>query len=176
MNVPIKYENDPNYPLLERVYGRKQAIKILQSGVPINRPGVIPSLQVPSATGGCDGFPQLDLDAKGLNGLGTMWDFGRKGPCDASPDWCNWVPFADYADDCRPIDPIACSAPGPGMTPVNRNKARADGDTNVAGYCAANPDMCAAYSDYKANEYWYEYAPWLAAAGGVLVLALLVRR
>lgn len=69
MRVEVNYENDPNYPLLVAQYGKKQALKILHSGIPINKPSVVPSLQVPSHRHNCDGLPNL----AGLGTEGSWW-------------------------------------------------------------------------------------------------------
>jgi len=169
MRVDIDYTTSSHYPLLVQQYGKKRALQILHSGVAINRPSVIPSLQVPMYEGGaCDPVP-------GMSGLGQIWG-GRVNPCDASPSWCGWTPFSDYMDSCKPIDPVACQTFGPAMTPANRVKASASGDANVTAYCQQNPGLCAAYTDYKANEDYYEYMPWIAGAAGIALLFALVRR
>lgn len=168
MRVPIDYRMDPNYSLLASEYGEKQAIKILQSGIPINRPGIVPSLQVPSQSGsGCD---PLSLGRiRVLGGLGIRTD-----PCEPSPSWCDYIPFDGLFQDCKPIDPVACqkSQFGPGMTRASKAAALAAGDESVAAYCRAYPEMCKAYEDAKATEYLQKA---LLVGGAALAVLLVVR-
>ena len=202
MQVTTHIESNPYYPILVKEYGRKSAIKILESGIPINRVGVVPSLQVPSMGRECDGLPTQALSGlaavtrRGVGGglgLGIVYapntppnpmypwatsimPSTRANPCDASPSWCDYVPFDRYFDSCKPIDPVACAvAPGPAMTPANVVANAAAQDAAMAAYCRTNPESCAAYNDYKSTEDLYKYLPWAIGAGAFLLLIAVVK-
>lgn len=174
MRVEIDYKRDPSYPLLAKYYGEREAIQIIASGIPINRPGVVPSLQVPAYQSNCDGIPQSLLAKVRSSGL--------SGPCDPSPVWCDFMPFSDTVSACAPIDPRACQASqfGPAMSDANRQAALTAGDQGVAAYCRSNPAECAAY------ENWQNQADLLTRTtktlttaaligGGLLLVAMAIR-
>lgn len=64
MRLPGPIENHPDYLLLSEYFDEEQVERIIESGIPINRVGVVPSLMVPPGQG-CE-----DIATEGLAGIG----------------------------------------------------------------------------------------------------------
>lgn len=85
MQIPPHVKNNPNYTLLAHYFEPEEVVRIVESRIPINRPGVVPSLQVPPGAKDCDQIPVMDMD-----GMGRVFD-----PRTAlgSVDWMASVPL-----------------------------------------------------------------------------------
>ena len=83
--------------------------------------------------------------------LGFEWVRTRPYVCGSTaPAWCSWMPFADYAYECRvptPGEIRECQRRefGPAMPPDKIEEALRRGDESVAAYCRMHPEECAEY-------------------------------
>ena len=108
------------------------------------------------------------VDARGL------WD------CQAAPNWCAWMPFADYFADCRvptPAEIEACQRRefGPQMPPARIEEAIRLGTELTDAYCRMHPDECQEYQTAVAGD-WPAWLLWAAVAVGTVAALSAIRR
>jgi len=65
MQIPPYVKNNPNFTLLSEYFTPEEVVRIVRSGIPINKPDLVPSLQVPPGAKDCDGIPLIDVDGMG---------------------------------------------------------------------------------------------------------------
>lgn len=66
-SIPRHIQRDPKFLYLTEWFSPEEAMEIVANKIPLNRPGVVPSVQVPPGGKGCDGLgetPSL-LDVAG---------------------------------------------------------------------------------------------------------------
>jgi hypothetical protein len=69
MQIPPYVRNNPNFTLLSEYFTPEEVVQIVRSGIPINKPDLVPSLQVPPGAKDCDGIPLIDMDGMGQVGV-----------------------------------------------------------------------------------------------------------
>ena len=65
------------------------------------------------------------------------------------PSWCDWMPFADSFDSCKPATPAQIAASNHDLNPATVPDAAAANAANsaaaAASMCATFPEECAGY-------------------------------
>lgn len=100
MQIPPHVKNNPNYTLLAHYFEPEEVVRIVESHIPINRPGVVPSLQVPPGAKDCDQIPVMNIDGMGrvFDPRTAMGTLGNTAITDMPPDinvggYQGWIPL-----------------------------------------------------------------------------------
>lgn len=155
MQLPPHIKNNPDYLLLSEYYEPEQVARIIASGIPVNRPGVVPSLQVPPGAKDCDQVPVLDLGK-----VGRVHD-ARKGI--GATDWMADMPLSTVRTS--PLVPSCMCITQPCSCGTTLEPARYTGQPVET----STPDMALAWVD----DNWLMIA---GALGGLLLLSTMTRR
>jgi hypothetical protein len=62
--------------------------------------------------------------------------------------WCNWMPFADFFDACKPMTPAQIRQNiqlGPAATPESRAELERRTTESWNAYCDMHPEECSGY-------------------------------
>lgn len=61
MNIPADVRRNPNFIELAKYFSPEEAARLVMGNVAINRPGVVPSVQVPPGARRCEGLGEASL-------------------------------------------------------------------------------------------------------------------
>lgn len=164
MTLPGPIENHPDYLLLSEYFTDEEVGTIIQSGIPINRPGVVPSLQVPPGNKGCAGLGDMGLGIMAIPSSDSTWGWGSG----YDPTVVPWTPERPALIDVAPPPPVLSSGSIAGGTATTMSATGGGSQTGGGGGVPA-PDPALEWVE----DNWVMIA---AALAGLVVLGVATRR